>query len=179
MSNRPKRLATFSYIGLWRYSLTFCTHDRQQLFTDATAVDISLSRVLQSAAAHAFAVAAYCFMPDHLHLLVEGCDENAHLVAFARDVKQRIGYSHPQKSTVRIWQNGLYDRVLRDDEATLTVAKYILENPVRAGLAREPRDYPFSGSAIWTWDQLMDLWRTDAADAGVVDFGVASRCGTT
>jgi hypothetical protein len=46
---------------------------------------------------------------------------------------------------------------------TLTVAKYILENPVRKGLGREPRDYPFSGSMIWSWDQLVDLWQINAA----------------
>jgi len=106
-------------------------------------------------------------MPDHLHLLVEACDEQADLVAFAKDIKQRIGYRHPRKSAARIWQKGLHDRVLRDDEATLTVVKYILENPVRAGLVKEPRDYPYSGSAIWTWDQLMELWQTDASEFAI------------
>jgi hypothetical protein len=48
--------------------------------------------------------------------------------------------------------------VLRDDEVTQTVAKYILENPVRAGLMREPLDYPFSGSLVYSREQLVDLW---------------------
>jgi hypothetical protein len=51
---------------------------------------------------------------------------------------------------------------LRDDEATLTVVRYVLANPVRKGLVREPRDYPFSGSAVWTWEQLEELWQADA-----------------
>src|SRR5881394_2375338 len=74
---------------------------------------------------------AYCFMPDHLHVLAEGLATSADMVAFASDLKQRVAYYHPEKCSTRIWQKGFYDRVLRNDEATLTVAKYILENPVR------------------------------------------------
>jgi hypothetical protein len=44
--------------------------------------------------------------------------------------------------------------VLRDDEATLSVARYILANPVRAGLARSVEEYPFVGSLVY---ELKDL----------------------
>ena len=167
MSGRTKRLANFSYVGIWRYSLTFCAHRRRESFADAAAVEVSLAQILLSAAEHAFAIVAYCFMRDHLHVLAEGLAESADMVAFASDLKQRVAYYHPEKCSTRIWQKGFYDRVLRNDEATLTVAKYILENPVRAGLVKEPRDYPFSGSAIWTWDQLVELWRMDAKAFGI------------
>jgi hypothetical protein len=44
--------------------------------------------------------------------------------------------------------------VLRDDEASFTVARYIVENPVRAGLAKVVSDYPFVGSQVY---ELKDL----------------------
>ena len=100
-------------------------------------------------------------MPDHLHLLVEGRVDAASLTAFARDIKQRTGYHWRRKAEGVLWQDGYYERVLRDDEQTLTVAKYILENPVRAGLVREPREYPYSGSLIFSWPQIMELWDVD------------------
>jgi REP element-mobilizing transposase RayT len=40
----------------------------------------------------------------------------------------------------RLWQRYGFERVLRDDEATLDVARYILRNPVRAGLVDVPED---------------------------------------
>ena len=98
-------------------------------------------------------------MPDHLHLLVTCQSEEADLIAFAKDVKQRVAYRRRCLDRGVVWQPGYYERILRDDEATLTVAKYILANPVRKGLVREPRDYPFSGSALWSWDQLLELWQ--------------------
>ena len=41
---------------------------------------------------------------------------------------------------------GYYEHVLRDDEATLAVAQYILENPTRKGLVECFTDYPYLGS---------------------------------
>jgi putative transposase len=160
VSNRPHRLASFSYKGRHRYSLTFCTHARRELFVDGDVVADALAQILQSAAHNAFTVIAYCFMPDHLHLLVEGQSDDSDLIAFAKDLKQRVAYHYLRAHEGPVWQPGYYERVVRDDEATLTVARYILANPVRAGLVDEPRDYRFSGSAIWTWDQLLEMWET-------------------
>jgi hypothetical protein len=59
----------------------------------------------------------------------------------------------------RRWQKGYYEHVLRDDEDSKEVAFYIIANPVRAGLARSPDEYPFSGSDSWLIRQLME-WVT-------------------
>jgi hypothetical protein len=45
--------------------------------------------------------------------------------------------------------------VLRDDELTL-VAKYILENPLRAGPVRRVEDYPFLGSLVYSLSELVE-----------------------
>jgi hypothetical protein len=49
-----------------------------------------------------------------------------------------------------------YDRVLRDGDATLSVARYVFENPVRGGLVAEPADYQFSGSSRFTVEQILE-----------------------
>ena len=85
-------------------------------------------------------------MPDHVHLLIEGCTETADARAFVHQAKQRAAYAFTQRWAARLWQPSYYDRVLRDDEETLAVARYILENPVRAGLVDSPTKYPFLGS---------------------------------
>ena len=43
---------------------------------------------------------------------------------------------------------GYYDRVVRDDEATLTVVRYVVRNPVRAELVDDPAKYPFLGCPV-------------------------------
>jgi len=124
--------------------------------------------MLISSTTNAFAVYAYCFMPDHVHLLVEGRLPTSGLKKYAKDVKQRIGFHDPRKGLREVWQPGFYERILREHESPIIVAKYILENPVRAGLVKEPRDYPYSGSTEWTWEQMIEMWQTNAE---AVDIG--------
>jgi len=45
--------------------------------------------------------------------------------------------------------------VLRGDEATLVVARYILENPIRAGFVERAEDYSYSGSQVYSIEQIL------------------------
>jgi hypothetical protein len=45
----------------------------------------------------------------------------------------------------RLWQRGFHDRCLtRTDETLADVARYIVKNPVRAGLVQRAEDWPCS-----------------------------------
>jgi len=156
--SRPRRLATFSYVGLHRYFLTFCSDRRVHVFVSADVVDDALRHIRRTAAEQWYANVAYCFMPDHVHLLVEATRDAANLRRFVKLAKQRAGAAYALRERVRLWQEGYYDRVLRNDEDTTAVAKYILENPVRAGLAENWMDYPYSGSDRWSRSELLTLW---------------------
>ncbi len=46
----------------------------------------------------------------------------------------------------KVWQRSFFDHALRDEESLEAVARYIVSNPVRAGLVEDWRDYPFVGS---------------------------------
>jgi putative transposase len=116
------------------------------MFTSPQPVEDALAQTTKAAVSHAFAILAYCFMPDHLHLLVEGTSEDSDLLAFVHTLKQRTAYEYRRSHSDAPWPKGYYEHVVRDDETTLDIARCMLANPVRGGLVREPRDYPFSGS---------------------------------
>jgi REP element-mobilizing transposase RayT len=71
-------------------------------------------------------------------------------------VKQYSGFYFKQRFGQQLWHRYRFERTLRDDEATLSVARYILENPVRAGLVRNAEDYPFSGSAVHSVAEILE-----------------------
>jgi REP element-mobilizing transposase RayT len=48
----------------------------------------------------------------------------------------------------RIWQKGFHDRALRRDEDVRAVARYMVMNPVRAGIVTRIWDYPL-WDALW------------------------------
>jgi putative transposase len=155
MNNNPGHLKNFSYVGLHRYSLTFCTDERQRLFTDAAAVEIVLRQLVRASGEQKFAVLTYCFMPDHLHILCEGTSDDSDCKRFIKAFKQYSGYYYSQKFHRTPWQRYGFEHVLRDDEVTIDVARYILGNPVRAGLAATVEEYPYVGSLVYELKNLI------------------------
>lgn len=155
-TKRPERLKGFTYIGCCRYSLTFCTHFRGHVFVDAQVVDLVLLQILRAAGEEEFSVLAYCFMPDHVHLLVQGNSESSDARRLIKAAKQYAGYAYSQKYSQKLWQPWGFERVLRDDEASFAVARYVVENPVRAGLAKTVAEYPFVGSQVYELKDLVE-----------------------
>jgi putative transposase len=120
------------------------------LFADPVKVGIALRQIRRTADEEQFAVLAYCFMPDHVHLVVEGTHETSDLRRFIKVSKQRVAYVlRTERNTCSVWQDGCYERVLRSREATDIVIRYVLENPVRARLVFQAEDYPYSGVLFW------------------------------
>ena len=129
MTNRPRRLKTFSYLGCYRYSLTFCTNFRAHVFVDAPVVQLVLSQFLRAADEEGFSLLAYCFMPDHVHLLVQGDSEWSDGRRLIRRGKQYAGYAYSAAYRRKLWQPWGFERVLRDEESSAIVARYIWKTP--------------------------------------------------
>jgi putative transposase len=156
---RSPRLPSFDYAGFHRYSVTICVLDRCSVFRTHAAVDLVRTPLQITAAQNDFAIVAYCFMPDHLHLLPEGTSDAADFLHFMRMFKQRSSFRWKQRHGRELWQRSYIERVLRDQEDSFRVARYILENPVRAGLVASPDEYPFSGSLVTDFDTALDSLR--------------------
>jgi putative transposase len=156
---RPPRIDGFDYRGPHRYFLTFCVLGRRLAFLDHAAARMIVTNFLQTSADCHFAVLAYCVMPDHVHLLVEETSEASDLRRYAKRMKQGSGQAYAHRFGHALWQPGYFEHVLRQDEDAVQTARYILDNPVRAGLARHPLEYPFVGSGIWKMHDLLAGWR--------------------
>ena len=155
MHNRRPRLQGFAYTGFHRYFLTFCTAGRHKAFTNPSTVACVREQILSAAHTQGVAILAYVFMPDHLHLLVEGKREDADLKSFVHLAKQKSGFAYTRSYRHRLWQPSYYDRILREEEDTWDVIRYIVMNPVRANLVKQFTQYAFLGSAVMTRDELM------------------------
>lgn len=76
-------------------------------------------------------------MPDHLHAIVAvGCGDR--LSEVLRNWKRLTARTHGIE-----WQRGYFDHRLRAGESLELKARYIRENPVRAGLAARAEDWPW------------------------------------
>ena len=97
-------------------------------------------------------------MPDHVHLLVYGTSLSADLPSLVTHFKKVTGFEYSQRFKRHLWQPGYHDRVMRDDEHTEVAARYVLANPVRAGLSRQIGEYRFAGSLAYDLNELLTLW---------------------
>jgi len=95
----------------------------------------------------------YVVMPDHVHWLLQlrGGGSLSDAVAgmkriSARRCNLRLG------RTGALWQPGFHDRALRRDEDLAAVARYVVANPLRAGLVTRIGAYPH-WDAVWVGDR--------------------------
>ena len=91
---------------------------------------------------------AWVLMPDHLHWLfalnVMTLPRvlNRFKSKSARVVNLALGRS------CALWQAGYHDRALRSEEDIKVLARYMVANPVRAGLVKRVQDYPL-WDTVW------------------------------
>jgi putative transposase len=89
-----------------------------------------------------FKLHAFVVMPDHVHLLLTPGE-----LALERVVGLiKGGFSHKVGSKSPVWQRGFSDRRMRDRAEFEIRRDYIHQNPVRAKLVKQMRDYPFSSA---------------------------------
>ena len=88
-------------------------------------------------------------MPDHLHLLVEGEEPTSDFKKFISLFKQVSGFYYSKTFGKRLWQINYYEHILRKEEVTESIARYILENPIRKRLVEDFKEYPFLGSFVF------------------------------
>lgn len=88
----------------------------------------------------------YCFMPDHLHVIVQGLAQDSDALAALIAFKQRSGRWFREQGLNLAWQKDFYDHVIRPWEDISEHVTYIRHNPVRAGLVERAADWPFTGS---------------------------------
>ena len=126
--------------------LTACTALRRPIFAESGHAELALSE-LRRLHDDRWRVLGHCLMPDHVHFLVLNVD--ASMLEFMRLFKGRTARELRGRVEGRVWQRSFHDHLLRRHENISGTLRYLLENPVRAGLAREWTAYPWCGSLQW------------------------------
>ena len=131
------------------YLLTFATVRRQPHFLDWNIASDTARLMAGSKAWMDSRLLAWTLMPDHWHGLVE-LGSGAALAKCVRQLKgastRALRQRHPCLGDV--WARGYHDRAIRRDEDLDAVARYLVMNPVRAGLVKRAGDYPY-WDAVW------------------------------
>lgn len=140
------RLKDFNYKGYYGYFITLCTFDKKSVFNNKILVESLVNALREKSKFYNFKVWGYCFMPDHLHLLIEGSKEDSDMKQFISAYKQHTGFYYKKRTGKPLWQINYYEHVLTKEETIKKVLDYIFENPVRKRIVKDYREYEYLGS---------------------------------
>ena len=131
------------------YHITTCTDARQPLFHDFWCGRLAVVEMRSLNDSGALTSIAWVIMPDHVHWLFQlgqSLTLSQAMKRFkglsAKAINERLGRRGS------LWQRGFHDHGIRQDEDLRAVARYIVANPLRAGLVQRIGDYPL-WDAIW------------------------------
>ena len=170
---RNLRKGRHSQVGGY-YFLTATVAGRRDIFSDSTRARMVLDAIRWLRLANRIVVDAAVVMPDHLHMaghLGTGLRQDAAPTSGSvggpsgpgsrQDAAPTLAsVMHTFKSYTAnrlsrsgvlppVWQAGYHDHALRDDEDYRVRVRYLLQNPVRAGLVPRAEDYPYLVLPEW------------------------------
>ena len=131
------------------YLITFTCHDRIHLFSNVELAMVAARTLAEVRLWRKSRLLCWVLMPDHWHGLVELADVEtlSMLVARVKSVSA-AAVNLAAGGGVSVWASGFHDRAMRRDDDLVGTARYIVGNPIRAGLCERVGDYPF-WDAMW------------------------------
>jgi REP element-mobilizing transposase RayT len=130
------------------YLLTSVTYDRQPVFADWKLGRLLVNEFRNAQSESMAESLAWVIMPDHFHWLVELKESD--LPQLMRKVKSgsALAVTRAKNEPFKLWQKGYHDRAIRQESKIILAARYIVANPLRAGLVKRYGDYPL-WDAVW------------------------------
>jgi len=165
-SRKKHRLPAECYtLSDCEYFFTLCARHQGTPFTEPELAVAMVESLLWRKQQHHWSLYTLCLMPDHLHFLLRlETNEVRYFNGGARGIlpegvlNQVAGFKSFTTTQVwwkqggkgPLWQRSSYDRVIRYNQSIQQAASYILDNPVRKGIVKQWKDYPYS--------RIVDRW---------------------
>lgn len=146
IKERQHRLPKEFYRGEISAVFTLCFRGNVQSFIKPEIVGIFTNILTSIITKTNCIVPVYCFMPDHQHLIITGTCSNSDIWKAIVNYKQKTGFWMSANRPEIRWQKDFYDHIIKRHDDIATQVRYILDNPVREGLASSWQEYPFKGS---------------------------------
>lgn len=125
------------------YLVTIVTISRIPVFSSFVDARIAVRCLHDRDGVRHAQILAFVIMPDHVHCLLQ-LEQDGGLSEAVRLYKAKVSFALRQQ----IWQRGFHDHALRVEDDVRDMARYIIANPLRAGLVKNVGEYPH-WDAIW------------------------------
>jgi REP element-mobilizing transposase RayT len=126
------------------YFVTTDTWERRKVFLKGTAAELVEAKLFEYRDKGHYCVHSYVVMPEHFHVLLTP-GKTTTLERAMGLIKGGSSFEIGKALHMQfpVWHEGFTEHEIRDEEDYETHVRYIESNPVKAGLVRETKDYPY------------------------------------
>ena len=116
---------------------------KANIFLTARDASVFLATLGTVVGDHRWTCFAYCLMPNHYHLLIETREANLSVGMHALNATYARMFNAAHERVGHVFQQRFHAEAIHADEHLMETLRYIVLNPVRAGLAEAP--------GAWQW----------------------------
>ncbi len=130
------------------YHLTARGNARQTIFLDKDDYSRFVALLGEEVTARSWRCHAYCLMPNHYHLLMETPDANLVRGMHRLNCRYTQWFNRRHERVGHLFQGRYKSIIVESQNYLLELARYIVLNPVRAGIVPCPGDWPWSSYRV-------------------------------
>ncbi|MCQ8879464.1 transposase [Pseudoalteromonas shioyasakiensis] len=125
------------------YAITICCQNNRPLFYNFQTACIAAQAIQRFQDSGAVNTICYSLMPDHLHWLLQLQDKTLSEVMRQFKSMTTVKINKHTGAQNQVWQRNYYEHRIRNESDLIHQARYIVANPLRAGIVSRVEDYPF------------------------------------
>lgn len=91
-----------------------------------------------------FKLYGYCLLDNHVHLLIGEKEESLDIIFKRLGARYVMWFNRKYERTGPLFQGRYHSEVVEDDRYLLATLRYIHQNPVNAGICKNPQSYRWS-----------------------------------
>ncbi|KPZ24547.1 transposase [Pseudomonas syringae] len=146
-ASRRLRTGLCSVIGQI-YMVTSVTKGREPVFADFRLGRLLVKELRRCEEQELVKSLAWVVMPDHVHRLFELRQNDMPMLMQQLKARSSIAIGKVRDLPETLWHSGYHDHAVRNEQDMVGLARYVVANPLRAGLVRKIGDYPL-WDAVW------------------------------
>lgn len=138
----PRPLRIISETGI--YHVMARGNRRKVIFHDSGDKQRFINIILNKNKGGNFKIFAYCIMDNHYHLLIKEEKESLSTIMKMINCSYATYYNSKYKGVGHVFQDRYRSEAVNNDKYLLGLSRYIHNNPVKAGMVSNCKDYPWS-----------------------------------
>ena len=118
--------------------------NRQTIFEEEQDMNMFMTQLKRCKDISDFKLYAFCLMPNHVHLLMETGEEPLERIFKRLGGSYAIWYNRKYERVGHLFQDRFKSEKVENEPYFTTVFRYIMQNPMKAGLESRPGTYKWS-----------------------------------